>query len=419
MRRIYNTTLLLLIFPLIVANFALPEKVSAVSSCDSNTIKFEQGFYGQYYNMSEDDPDMIALYDGTPIPNEIVGGNNYWYAQEYFAFTKIENDLDFGSRFFPVNEGKRGDPYFFAIHWRGAMRVDTTKSYTFTMTSDDDSWLIIDGQVVLDINGIHPAKTQKGTVSLTAGLHEVEIYFAERGRNSSTFRFKPSQSINFIPLPPRCTLNDVPTTLGGTNNTNNTGNNNNSNNGNTGNANGRVLGATTVGYTPAVALYKTANNPDVYAIYENGWRHYISSPAAFSNYGYDFKNIKTVSLETLNRYQEARLLRTPENPTIYFLSSRPNKQWLKINIPSPTAFISYPQNYWGNVIIIDELDINSYPSATLVQAKNSSEVYLLENGKKRLFLNKEVLNSLGYSQSEILIISPEHLNSYSTGSDIG
>lgn len=182
---------------------------------------------------------------------------------------------------------------------------------------------------------------------------------------------------------------------------------------------GRVAGVSTLDYTRAVALYKTADSPAVYAILENGHRHYIASPASFAQYGYNFSDVQTVSRATLERYPEARLLRTPDQETVYLLYPRSAGKWLKLAIPTPTAFVSYPKNEWGNITVVNELDLAAYPDAVVVKTPHDPGVYLIKNGKKHLFISAHVFEALGYSWSEIVTITPAHLDTYATGKPIG
>src|SRR3989344_4794566 len=180
-------------------------------------------------------------------------------------------------------------------------------------------------------------------------------------------------------------------------------------------ATGRVLGVETTAYTPAIALYRAAGSPDIYAIYANGQRHYVSGPTAFLRYGYKFNQVKTVSRATLDKYPDARLLRMPDNPTVYFISARTTKQWLKIILNSPTVFVSYPNNSWGDIIVVDELDIRAYPNVRLIHSATDSNVYLLEGNARRPFVSREIMERLGYNANEIMEISEAHLKSFLLG----
>ncbi len=170
-----------------------------------------------------------------------------------------------------------------------------------------------------------------------------------------------------------------------------------------------------LGYTKFKALYKTADSPDIWAILETGQKHYITSPEAFAKYQCNWSAVKTVSKETLSRYTNANLVRTPADPAIYHLFQRPDRKWLKINIPSPTVFISYSSNYWGNVARVDALDIAAYPDAKLVKTKDSSNVYLLEGSKKRLIKSTAVFEANNFEWAEVVELNQIHLDYYEDG----
>jgi len=186
---------------------------------------------------------------------------------------------------------------------------------------------------------------------------------------------------------------------------------------NTTSATTAVSGPQSQTYTQATSLLKTANSPDIWAII-NGHRHYISGPTAFAHYGYSWSQVRTVSVAELNAYPIARLVRSPEDATIYYLYQRPNNRWLKIAIPSPTVFVSYAGNYWGNVAVVDQLDINAYPSATLIKGDNDATVYLLDNGVKRPIYSSQTFEQKHYSWSDIVQVNTIHLQSYYTGSPL-
>lgn len=57
--------------------------------------------------------------------------------------------------------------------------------YTFRTTSDDGSWLWVDGQPVVVSSGLHPAVDSTGTIALDAGRHVVSFKYFERGGNAA------------------------------------------------------------------------------------------------------------------------------------------------------------------------------------------------------------------------------------------
>ena len=91
---------------------------------------------------------------------------------------------------------------------------------------------------------------------------------------------------------------------------------------------------------------------------------------------------------------------------------------LKIDIPSPSVFGSYPNNKWDQVVTIDKQELDNYANVQLIKAKNSKTVYLLDNGFKRAITSAGVFESNGYKWSDILEVSQAHLDAYVTGASL-
>ncbi len=62
-----------------------------------------------------------------------------------------------------------------ALSFRGFVDVPATELYRFALTSDDGSRLWIDGQLVVDNDGLHGAIERRGEIALAAGLHGIEV----------------------------------------------------------------------------------------------------------------------------------------------------------------------------------------------------------------------------------------------------
>ena len=392
-------------------------QVLGVSTFDVNLEK-DFGFYGLYYNLSKDRPDM-NLWRGTEIPNSKIGKENDWYSPQYFVFNRVDQSLNFGPRFFPITTSNLpGDPYNFAVNWRAIIDVPKTDHYSYKVTCDDDCWIFVDNEIISNLGGVHPAKTDEKLIYLTEGYHKLEIFYAERSPSGAVFAFIPDARLKFHPLPDGYEITDVV-------------------NYNSWLKGGKVAGVKIysngsqtststskpkyvcnpdLGYSKFVALYKTANVPDVWAILENGQKHYITSPAAFNKYGCSWSDIKIVSQATLDKYPNVKLVKALADYKIYYLFQRAEVKWLKIHLSSPTVFVSYPNNYWGNVATIDELDIQAYPDVKLVKTKYNPTVYLLENGLRRPIKSAAVFSKYNYNWAEVCQINSVHLGSFQEGS---
>lgn len=70
----------------------------------------------------------------------------------------------------------------FAIRFRGELAIDTPGRYTFGLYADDGAKLYVDGRLVVDNDGIHPARGKQGHITLTAGIYPVEIHYFQGPR---------------------------------------------------------------------------------------------------------------------------------------------------------------------------------------------------------------------------------------------
>jgi fibro-slime domain-containing protein len=166
------------------------------------------GLMGSYFNLPSTHPDMQTTITGLQTgwvesaltgatPTLTAAGNTAinqwdWWSNTYHSFDRVDSDADlqgnFTTSWFPLNEGVPGDPYYFAVHWQGQFYVDADQIYNYSMGSDDDSWLFIDKQLVLDLGGIHGITYANYNVNLTQGYHDIDIFFAERHTSQSGFQ---------------------------------------------------------------------------------------------------------------------------------------------------------------------------------------------------------------------------------------
>jgi hypothetical protein len=73
---------------------------------------------------------------------------------------------------------------WFAIDYRGNIRIDSSDTYYFTLKSDDGLILFIDGVKVVDNDGLHPPwdPVKTGSIGLSAGIHQVRVWYFQGPR---------------------------------------------------------------------------------------------------------------------------------------------------------------------------------------------------------------------------------------------
>ncbi|MFK7967098.1 MAG: RICIN domain-containing protein [Burkholderiaceae bacterium] len=69
----------------------------------------------------------------------------------------------------------------FGFRFTGRLNIDIAGEYTFFTASDDGSQLFINGELIVDNDGLHGVVTESGRVELAAGTHDIVVTYFERG----------------------------------------------------------------------------------------------------------------------------------------------------------------------------------------------------------------------------------------------
>jgi len=168
-------------------------------------------------------PDMKPVYAADGPTAQTSGPANYaqWYNNTpdtniAFAVDLLLTEVTPGQfsfesdAFFPVDDqgwGNQGQPHNFHF----TTEIHTIFNYqggeVFTFIGDDDLWLFINGQLAIDLGGVHPELS--ATVDLDAeadtlgiaigGAYAMDIFHAERHTVDSNFRIDTSIQCFLIP----------------------------------------------------------------------------------------------------------------------------------------------------------------------------------------------------------------------------
>jgi cbb3-type cytochrome oxidase cytochrome c subunit len=136
-------------------------------------------------HLSSREARQIAMY----LLREQASGQEEFPGLSYLYFEDDVRSLDDLAFLEPVRRGvaldleelpeNRGD--HFGFRFQGFIEVRETGSWEFFLRSDDGSALTIDGQEVVNNDGIHPSTEATGTIYLDSGRHSIEVQFFESG----------------------------------------------------------------------------------------------------------------------------------------------------------------------------------------------------------------------------------------------
>jgi len=90
---------------------------------------------------------------------------------------------------------------YFGIVFKGQIQIKEPGEYTFYTESDDGSRLYIDGEMIVDNDGLHGMEEEAGKVSLTKGLHDFAVDYFEAGGGNALRVFMEGPGMEKQPIP--------------------------------------------------------------------------------------------------------------------------------------------------------------------------------------------------------------------------
>ncbi|WP_299968466.1 PA14 domain-containing protein [uncultured Roseobacter sp.] len=122
----------------------------------------EVGFLAEFFVLDRGRSDITSLseidFDAPAAHKTVVDKVNY-YGEEAFW------------------DGGKGN--LFAARFTSEITVEKAGTYTFSLNSDHGSQLTLDGNLVIDNDGLHDAVKQTVTLELEAGSHPIELLYYE------------------------------------------------------------------------------------------------------------------------------------------------------------------------------------------------------------------------------------------------
>ena len=147
------------------------------------------GLAASYYTLSS--PSTVPNFDAlSPFANDVVTTVNYPSTNGNFATSGMADNV--GARF------------------AGYVNIPQLGAYRFYTTSDDGSKLWIDGELVVDNDGLHGMTEQWGVVALEPGLHAIRTDFFEAGGGAGLIVEYEGPGVNRAVIPANVLYRDNP-----------------------------------------------------------------------------------------------------------------------------------------------------------------------------------------------------------------
>jgi hypothetical protein len=149
--------------------------------------------------------------NASPIPGSsenVVSFYNLGYSLSSMAQVNFSQPPTFVQRFDTINldagvgafwPGGPGD--YLAARYEGRIFLPESGVYTFGTSSDDGSLLYVDGQLVVNSDGLHGATLRVGTATLTAGYHQLDVRMFENGGAASLIAYYAGPGVPLQVIP--------------------------------------------------------------------------------------------------------------------------------------------------------------------------------------------------------------------------
>ena len=127
---------------------------------------------------------------------------SYYYGKDWsnLALTRVDSGIDFtdqGSGWPSLADGRQDN---FSVMWDGYISVPADSDYSFSLTSDDGSFLWLDETELINNGGDHSATTVTQSTHLTAGYHHLVVKMYENG-GTAVARLTSTPSVSFYHIP--------------------------------------------------------------------------------------------------------------------------------------------------------------------------------------------------------------------------
>ncbi|MFN0010342.1 MAG: fibro-slime domain-containing protein [Phycisphaerales bacterium] len=191
-------------------NASLGDVAGSYASNNSSYCFKSAASFAQWYR----DVSGVNVSKNVPLVLNRVAGTN-----KYVMDSATDEPWKSKSGFFPINGelfgnySSTGKNFHFTTEVETSFIFEKGKGQIFKFTGDDDVWVFIDGQLVIDLGGIHGKVEQYLELDRLAWLEDgkqymLKIFHAERHTTESNWRIETTLKLSPAPLPATTALYD-------------------------------------------------------------------------------------------------------------------------------------------------------------------------------------------------------------------
>ena len=115
--------------------------------------------------------------------------------------TLNSNSITSNAFFAPFGDGANNADGFLTAGFSGTFTLAADRTVDFTLGSDDDSYLFVDGVSQVQNGGIHGVNAVTTKLNLTAGTHSFKLFYADRLRSNAAINFALPNDVTVSAVP--------------------------------------------------------------------------------------------------------------------------------------------------------------------------------------------------------------------------